>query len=88
MSFHPRTHGNRDLDVENFIKPVLDGLAAGLFCENDTDPQGIDQFNYDDSNFNTLLIHRLDNAPTADLEGIAVFVSSRPMEVRGGPTAL
>ena len=77
MSFHPGNHGNRSLDTENFIKPVLDGLTAGLFCENDMDPLGIKRFDYDDSNFNTLLIHRLDDAPTNDLEGVAISVSAR-----------
>ena len=78
MSFHLGNHGNRSLDSENFVKPVLDGLAAGLFCGNDTNPQDVERFDYDDSNFNTLLIYRLDDAPTRELEGIAVSVSSRP----------
>ena len=83
FSFNPRLHGNRrrsdgqvHLDVENFIKPVVDGLAAGLFCDNDKDPSRIEHWNYDDSNFNTLLIHRLPDATSCDGEGIAICVSS------------
>ena len=77
MRFHLGSHGNRDLDAENFVKPVIDALAAGLFCSNSTDPGGITHWNYDDSNFNTLLIHRLPNATTQADEGIAVCVSVR-----------
>ena len=72
-------HGYRPLDVENFLKPVVDALAAGLFCENRTDPREIEigHWNYDDSNFNTLLIHRLPDADSRESEGIAVCVSAR-----------
>ncbi len=83
FSFHPQSHGNRrrsdgqvHLDVENFVKPVIDGLAAGLFCDNDKDPSRIELWNYDDSNFNTLLIHRLPDAAKPEDEGIAISVSS------------
>ena len=77
LSFHPANHGNRDLDVENFVKPILDALAAGLFCDPQTDPSDISLWNFDDSNFNTLLIHRLPNADARDKEGIAICVSAR-----------
>ena len=77
LSFHPANHGNRDLDVENFVKPILDALAAGLFCDPQTDPKDIKKWDYDDSNFNTLLIHRLPNADVRDKEGIAICVSAR-----------
>lgn len=70
-------HGYIPLDVENFIKPVIDALAAGLFCRNATDPHRIAKWDYDDSNFNTLLIHRLPDAATRADEGIAVCVSVR-----------
>jgi hypothetical protein len=29
FSFHRPSHGNQALDVENFLKPTFDGLAAG-----------------------------------------------------------
>ena len=77
LSFHPANHGNRPLDAENFIKPILDAVAAGLFCESQTDPRNINHWNYDDSNFNTLLIHRLPDADSREKEGIAICVSSR-----------
>jgi hypothetical protein len=79
LSFHLPSHGNqKNLDVENFIKPVIDALAAGLFCDPGQDPQEIAEWRYDDSNFRTLLIHRLDDATRSDEEGVAISVSSGP----------
>lgn len=82
FSFHPGNHGNftdergrAKLDVENFTKPVVDAIAAGLFCGQETDISSIEHWNYDDSNFNTLLIHRIPDASNPDDEGIAVCVS-------------
>ena len=69
-------HGYTPLDVENFLKPVVDALAAGLFCDNATDPGRIAKWDYDDSNFDTLLIHRLPDAPRRDGEGVAICVSA------------
>ena len=81
MRFCPTLHGHRsDLDVENFAKPVLDGLAAGLFCPPDQDPRAIGRFNYDDSGFSTLFIHRLPDAPRPDDEGVAIRVSAAARE--------
>ena len=74
--FNARNHGSRKLDVENYLKPVVDALAAGLFCDERKDPKAITHWNYDDSNFNTLLAHRLPDADTKDGEGIALYVSS------------
>ena len=77
MRFCPALHGNRsDFDVENFVKPVLDGLAAGLFCPPDQNPRAIERFGYDDSGFATLFIHRLPDAPGPDDEGVAIRVSA------------
>ena len=79
LSFYLPSHGNqKNLDVENFIKPVIDALAAGLFCDPDQDPQEIAEWGFDDSNFRTLLIHRLDDATRRDDEGVAISVSSGP----------
>lgn len=75
LRFCPATHGNQPLDVENFVKPVLDGLAAGLFSPPGQDPRAIERFNYDDSNFSTLFIHRLPDAARPDDEGVAISVS-------------
>lgn len=74
--FCPALHGNRsDFDVENFVKPVLDGLAAGLFSPPGQDPRLIKRFDYDDSNFSTLFIHRLPDAARPEDEGVAIGVS-------------
>ena len=76
FAFNAANHGSQPLDVENFLKPVVDALAAGLFCDNATDPRNIRTWNYDDSNFDTLLIHRLPDAPRRDGEGVAICVSA------------
>lgn len=75
FSFNAGAHGNQPLDVENFMKPTLDALAAGLFCENLQDPGYIIRFGYDDSNFKYLFVHRLPDAPTLEAEGVAIIVS-------------
>lgn len=76
MRFCPALHGNQPLDVENFVKPVLDGLAAGLFCPPEQTPRAIGRFAYDDSGFATLFIHRLPDAARPDDEGVAIRVSA------------
>ena len=83
FSFNARNHGNRrrrdgqcHLDVENFKKPVIDAIAAGLFCGEQTNLARIPRWDYDDSNFDTLLIHRLPDVINPKDEGIAVFISS------------
>ena len=77
FGFHMPSHGNRKLDVENFVKPAIDALAAGLFCHAQVNPRDIQRWNYDDSNFTTLLIHRLPDAVSREAEGAAIAVSSR-----------
>ncbi len=73
--FHPRP---TPLDVDNYVKPVLDGLAAGLFL--DTDPRDLKTFAWyhgvDDSNFRSLLIRRLDDVETLEEEEVRLFVST------------
>ena len=77
LSFHSSNHrGHTKMDAENFIKPIIDAIAAGLFCDQQTEPKSISRWDYDDSNFNTLLIHRLADADNHQGEGIAVCVSS------------
>ncbi len=79
LSFHLPSHGNqKKLDVENFIKPIIDALAAGLFCSPQTYPESIPKFDYDDSNFRTLLVHRLPDARSLQFEGAAIAVSASP----------
>lgn len=80
FSFCPELHGGpwQRLDVENYVKPTLDALAAGLFSEPGEDLASIPRWDYDDSSFSTLLIHRLPDAASAADEGVAVFVSAKP----------
>ncbi|MDE2670729.1 MAG: hypothetical protein OXI51_13880 [Chloroflexota bacterium] len=82
FSFCPELHGGswQRLDVENYIKPTLDALAAGLFSEPGEDLASIPQWGYDDSNFSTLLIHRLPDAPSPAVEGVAIFVSAKQFQ--------
>ena len=75
FSFCLQAHGNQELDVENFIKPTIDALAAGLFCTNDQDVSAIERYNYDGSNFRYLFVHRLDDALAPDEEGVWINVS-------------
>ena len=77
FNFHPDTYRRQKLDVENYVKPVVDALTAGLFCPQETEPKDIQKWDYDDSNFKTLLIHRLPDATNREKEGVAIFVSSR-----------
>ena len=77
LCFCPSLHGGRHLDVENFVKPIVDALAAGLFCSPDTDPSANGRFDFDDSNFNTLLIQRLPNTTRPDCEGAVIHVSTK-----------
>ncbi len=74
FSFHLPSHGNQPLDVENFIKPTLDALAAGLFCALEEDVASLARWGFDDSNFRHLFIHRLPDAATAQEEGVGLFV--------------
>ena len=62
LQFRFCRHENERLDVDNYVKPVLDGLALGL---------GVD-----DSNFRILLIRRLGDADSPEEEGVRLFVSS------------
>lgn len=75
FSFHMPSHHNQKLDVENFVKPAIDALAAGLFCQ--VNPRDIQRWDCDDSNFTTLLIHRLPDAVSREAEGATIAVSSR-----------
>lgn len=78
LSFHLPSHGNRKFDVDNFTKPIIDAVAVGLFCPQHIKPEYIPKFDYPDSNFNTLLIHRLPDADSPQYEGVAIYVSASP----------
>lgn len=75
-------------DVDNCIKPVLDGLAAGLFLKEEKNICDLPTFAahhcVDDANFRILLIHRLANAETPEDEGVRLFVSTNGQVVENG----
>lgn len=73
--FAPGLHGGRDLDVENFVKPTVDAIAAGLFLPSGGDPCAVGRYGYDDSGFRHLLIHRLSDAERDADEGVAIHVA-------------
>ena len=77
FSFHLPTHGNAGLEVENFLKPTFDALAAGLFCDDSVDCNELTRFNYDDTGFRYLFVHRLADAPQVESEGVGFVVSIR-----------
>jgi len=75
FSFNLAEHGNQPLDVENYLKPSFDALAAGLFCDDDQDPRQIGRYDYDDSGFRFLFVYRLEDAPMQSDEGAGFVVS-------------
>ena len=75
FSFCRALRGNQRLDVENYLKPSIDALAAGLFNSDEQDSRSIQRYNYDDSNFKYLFVYRLPDAKVASEEGAAFCVS-------------
>lgn len=75
MRFYPWAHGSQSFDIENFLKPILDGIATGLFCENS--PDKITSFKFDDSNFIYLYFERLPDAGAENEEGVVVTISEK-----------
>ena len=79
--FCERQHPDHEGDLDNYVKPVLDGLAAGLFLCNDKDPRELPRGKWtkaegvDDSGFRTLLIRHL-YVNSKEEEGVRIFVSS------------
>ena len=78
MKFHLKTHGNLKLDAENYLKPILDGVAAGLFVPDNTNPSEISHFNYDDSNFDKVYFEKLSPALTFEDEFVTIIISKKP----------
>lgn len=76
FSFHSASHGNQPLDIENFIKPTLDAIAAGLFCARDLDLSALPRWSFDDSNFSRLFVTRLADARSAASEGLGLWVTT------------
>ena len=77
MKFHLKTHGNLKLDAENYLKPILDGVAAGLFVPDNTNPSEISHFNYDDSNFDKVYFEKLSHALTFEDEFVIITISQK-----------
>ena len=75
LRFCMSLHGNRRLDVENYVKPSLDALAAGLFCDSGTELEARDRWDFGDSVFRHLFIHRLNDAERPEDEGALFCVS-------------
>lgn len=75
FSFHPGSHGHQGLDVENFLKPTFDGLAAGLFCAPNVDCLRLERFAYDDTGFRHLYVYRQPDAASASQEGVGIIIS-------------
>ena len=80
LHFRFRHRTNQKLDVDNYVKPILDGLAAGLFLPEDKDPGDLPTFaahhGVDDSTFRDLLIRRLDDISNdIEPEDVRLFVS-------------
>lgn len=71
MRFYPNNHPGK-FDIDNFVKPILDGIAAGLFCDRGMDPSSFERFNFDDSNFKHLYVERLRDTTNPKEEGVAI----------------
>lgn len=71
--FNPEFHGNRHFDVDNFIKPVIDGVAKGLFGNLiNRNSKGKTRFNEDDSVFRWIYLERHDT--NSNHEGVYITV--------------
>ncbi|MCH7559904.1 MAG: RusA family crossover junction endodeoxyribonuclease [Thaumarchaeota archaeon] len=78
MKFHPLTHGNQKLDLDNFSKPIIDAVAAGLFCNDNEDLSTLTTYNqFDDSNFQHIYLEKLSDASSSQGELIIILVSQK-----------
>ena len=77
MKFHLKTHGGRKLDAENFLKPILDAVAAGLFASEDTNPSEITRYDFDDSNFDNVYFEKLTPAERFEDECVIITISQK-----------
>lgn len=77
MRLHLQDHWSREVDVDNYRKPVLDAVAAGLF---DPEPDRVTRWRgYPGHRFRTLLVHRLRDGAYPEREGAVVIVSARAL---------
>ncbi len=73
-----KTHPNQKqpIDVDNYIKPIFAGIAAGLFINKEEIPVTLEKFkDYDDSRFDYLFVERLENEKNE--EGVAIVISEK-----------
>jgi len=73
LKFSQDENQNQPLDVDNFIKPIFAGIAAGLFSLDEIPSNIIDFKDFPDSCFRYLYVERLDEH--AEVEGVAVIIS-------------
>jgi len=78
-------HPNQDqqFDVDNFIKPIFQGIAAGLFSDGELPPDIEDFRKYDDSCFTHLYVERLDDR--AESGGVAKLFCKSDSDIALGP---
>jgi Holliday junction resolvase RusA-like endonuclease len=78
MKFHTPTHGEQNLDLDNYSKPVIDAIAAGLFCDENEDLSKLTTYNqFNDSNFRHLYFERMHDAKEKDEECVTIIVSRK-----------
>ncbi len=78
MKFHTHLHGEQNLDLDNYSKPIIDAIAAGLFCNEKEDLSKITNYNqFDDSNFRHLYVERLSDAKEPSEECVVIVVSCK-----------
>ena len=79
MKFHPPTHGNQKFDLDNYSKPIIDAIAAGLFCNDDEDLSILTEYNkFDDSTFQHIYLERLPDVDISEDESVIILVSQKP----------
>lgn len=63
-------------DIENYMKPVIDAIAAGLYCNDDENFTMDRPFNFNDSNFRHLFVSRLPDVNSQNEEGVVIHLSA------------
>ena len=80
MKFHSLSHGNQKLDLDNYSKPIIDAIAAGLFCDDNEELSILTRYNqFDDSNFEHVYLEKLPDATISQDESIIILVSQKPL---------
>jgi len=78
MKFHTPTHGEQKFDLDNYSKPIIDAVAAGLFCNENEDLTKLKRYNqFDDSNFRHVYLERLLDVKQESQEGVIILVSKK-----------